>query len=298
MINHNSLKLDKKMNKNTRNIIIILMPFSLFFISFSMQSLNDSTDPMVLTGLPYNISKLIFLCLIPYIGSIITVILFPRIIIPLYLKAKRGTMKNYKNVYLDVEKEDLNIPKFLKRTLYVALLSLGLGMMLINSNIIHPRLMMSEKNYQQMIIEGDSVIYYIGTLLGLPMLIYSIIIGLWAVGWTLEDAGVMHYNIKEKKTNNLFEIEPVHNRYNGMLKGFAGISVIIVLLSAYSYYISLAEPDIESISMVIFSIPMLMIPSFLSYIVYWKIGKNYTIKNLKEIRRITEEELISFLEKR
>ena len=207
-------------------------------------------------------------------------------------------MKDYKNIYLRVEKDDLSILKLLKRALYVALLSLGLGMMLINSNILHPRFLTTESNYQSMIDEGDNILYYIGTLLGLPMLIYPFIIGLWSVGWTLEDAGVMHYNIKTKKPNKLFEIEPVHNRYNGMLKGFAGISVIIVLVSAYAYFSTLAVPDIASISMVIFSIPMLMVPSFLSYIVYWKLGKSYTIKNLKEIRGITEEELISFLEKR
>jgi len=263
-----------------------------------MQTLNESTDPMVLTGLPNNISKLVLMFIFPFFGSVISVILFPRIIIPLYLKAKRGVMKDYKNIYIKVEKEDLSIPKLLKRALYVALLSLGLGMMLINSNIFHPRMLMTESQYLRMIEEGENIVYYIGTLIGLPMVIYPIIIGLWAVGWTLEDTGVMHYNIKKKKSNSLFEIEPVHNRYNGMLKSFAGISVIIVLVSAYAYYSTLAEPDIASISQVIFSIPMLMVPAFLSYIVYWKIGKDYTIKNLKEIRRINEEELISFLEKR
>ena len=132
-------------------------------------------------------------------------------------------------------------------------------------------------------------------ILGSTLLLLPIVVGIWATAWALEDAGVIHYNIS--KDRRLFEIEPVHYKYKSILNSYIDISVIIALISIVVFHITYSRENMSNILLSIFTIPMVMMFSFVTYVVYWKSGKNFIVKNMKEIRTITEDELEVFLDK-
>lgn len=290
------------MAKNKRNSIILLAVFfALFFLLISSIFNVSPYETVPLLGLPKYLTLLLANFVWPFFCTVIFVILMPRLIVPLYLKFKGVSMKKYQNFFVKREKPDLKMKTVLKRTLFVSLLCLGLTTMLFNSGILDPALFLDVSSlatdYPNYPNDAENIFYDFNVLLGGIAILVPLVAGLWAVGWTLEDAGVMHYYIAKEGKGKLFEIEPVHYRYNSMLKGFTGISVIIAFVSNLIYHLTLPELNIGNMLMSIFLLVIFMVPCFLSYIIYWKINKSYVVKSMKEIRSITEEELLVFLEK-
>ena len=62
--------------------------------------------------------------------------------------------------------------------------------------------------------------------------VFPLAVGLWAVSWAMEDAGLMHYAFKSEDN---YEIEPIHIRYTSYLKGYAGISALMFVIQFTMY---------------------------------------------------------------
>ena len=291
------------MDKN-KTIMIGIIAISIFFILILISSVsNDEPDPIYLLHIPRNISNILIVVFWPYFGSLIFVILFPRIFTPLYFNVKKLQMKGYTNAFVKMEQPDLNVRKIFKRSFSVSLLSVGLSVTLIGFGIINPIWLTSEPMYQRYLASGTNINYTIEAILLVPLLLYPIIVGLYSIGWSIEDCGIMHYNIPDDDSNKYFEIEPVYYRYNDVLSGYAGFSAIIFILGAVYYYLlrldisaGFNNDSVITFSLILSSILLLMIPMLLSYLLYWKHDKSYLIKNLKQIRRISREDLELMLE--
>jgi len=92
----------------------------------------------------------------------------------------------------------------------------------------------------------------------------------------------------------LYEIEPIHLRYNSYLKGYAGISAIVLLIQLIIHFAAF-EGRISDVIMVIFIPAFNILNSIPAYLVYGITTRNYTKlrKGLPEARFISEDELIS-----
>ena len=104
-------------------------------------------------------------------------------------------MKKYQNLYVKREHLELNLNIVLKRTLLISLFAIGLSTMLFKAGIIDPSLFMTKTSlnadYPDYPNNAQDIYYSFSVLLGGMAIIMPIVAGLWAVGWTLEDAGAM-----------------------------------------------------------------------------------------------------------
>ena len=57
---------------------------------------------------------------------------------------------------------------------------------------------------------GIPVQYSSDGFLAVLLLLFPFSIGLWSIGWAMEDLGLIHYKLPEVDTPILFEIEPMH----------------------------------------------------------------------------------------
>ena len=291
--------MEQKKGLNT-GIIIFLILYIILGIIGTIQILGVEREPGVvpISGLPEVYHMILFFLILPPILSITAVLIFPRIIPSLLLKSKKIVYRRYKDAYIDIDPDVFNIKKFFIRAIYVFLLTFGL------LAIIVP--LMSEEVARAFISTG-TVDYYISEGLNLRFVgvvlfaitftfVLPIVIGLWSVGWSLQDAGLVHYSGLEgqkERWDKLFEIEPIHSKYNNYLKGYAGISSLVFLISI-AVYLTGFEGRAMDVLMIIFTPAMSILMMVPSYIVYGLTQQKfeYLRKELPEAKKLAEEDLI------
>jgi hypothetical protein len=132
------------------------------------------------------------------------------------------------------------------------------------------------------------VMAYFGAL---AMLIVPFAVGLWSMGWILEDLGLIHYKIPESK-DKFQEIEPIHYRWSTWLGGYAGLSAIFYYSGAVYAYLTFPGYWIEDmIWSLTFSIALIVVMGP-SYLVYWKLAPTFLQKGLTEVKRISKSDII------
>ncbi len=124
------------------------------------------------------------------------------------------------------------------------------------------------------------------------MLIFPIVIGLWSVGWVMDDAGLIHYKLPGRDSKKHFEIEPTHLKYTVGLKTFAGVSAFLFFLSSASYYYINTPENFSNLFFVSITGIETIFQAIPAYLIYWNVLRprttKYLTRNLKEIERITE----------
>jgi hypothetical protein len=228
---------------------------------------------------------------IPIFGSILTALLFPRIFTPLFLAAKRKIYFRYDDKYLDIEPAALTKRMFIIRAIYTLLLTMGIMSFILP--IIDPHIVMPEYLYQQFVDRGIEPLYGMANILTVIGLILPIVVGLWSIGWVMEDAGLMHYRLDDRRPGKLYEIEPIHIKYNSYLKGYAGIAAILFIIGVSLHYTQVIEGRENVI--IAYLIPFFSILlSMPAYYVYAKVMGNNSFlrKGLKEIKKFSNEDVI------
>ena len=159
------------------------------------------------------------------------------------------------------------------------------------------KLFITPRNSEGYEEEGLNLRFVLPVLFSITfVVVLPIVMGLWSVGWALEDSGLVHYSGLEgqkERLDKLFEIEPIHLRYNGYLIGYAGISSVVFLISLVVYFTGF-EGRAEDVMMVILSPMLTIVISIPSYIVYaiTKGKFEYLRKDLPQAKKIAETELI------
>ncbi len=287
------------MDSDKKNKIVqILMGIFIIIWVFSMWSTfenrgPDQSETVPLFNLPVAVHMRIFFIIWPLLGSLIAVIVFPRIFAPIYMKSKKLMLPKYENGYIETKKVDFNLKKFFWRGLYCYLLSLGL--MIALKEFLNLDLFASEN--QKITNESLNlpIEYTYNGYFQIIFLFFPIAAGLLSIGWAIEDAGVIHYNLPDTNTDELFEIEPVHLRYNSIIKGYAGLSSIFYFTSVIWYIFVIRTDLIMSgdgwqfffypLSIIMF--PLMMYPA---YKLYLFIGKDFLRKKLPKRKSITKQE--------
>ncbi len=277
---------------NSRNIIISLLIWVIVNILLyqlvvieSTEHFEDSLVPIF--GLPFRVHNFFLLYIWMTVFAMISILIFSRLLTPFFLKIKKMIWRKYEDAFVEVQVDPFNFKKFLKRATFVFLFTLGLSATLSVFNLVNPSVFVSNELAADIESQNIRLIYSMDGYFGIIMFLFPISIGAWSIGWSLEDAGLIHFNLP-KGDSKLFDIEPIHLRYTNIIKGYAGFSAIMYYISAIVYYMT-NHPDrlLNIIMLLIFGllIIVLMIPS---YLVYWKLNKRFLIKGLKEIERITE----------
>lgn len=258
----------------------------------------DNNGIVAATGLPGPIhTTLILIWAIG--GSIVFAFLFPRIFCPIFLKSKSKIRKRYKDAYIQTTPMILSKRKFLVRSIYMFLLTLGLLSFILP--LINPADWLPDGKNAIKYYEGDLGVpgqYTMNVMNIIIMLIAPFAVGLWSIAWAMEDAGLMHYKFDDRKGRELYEIEPIHINYSSYLKGYAGISSIFFLIQVAITWSTIRESTGESrISDVIgtFLVPLVIIVLALpAYIIYAKFGAkgDYLIKDLKELKQLSEQDIL------
>ena len=252
-------------------------------------------DTIPLFGLSQVIT-IILVFIIGILGSIIAVILFPRVFTLLFLKIKAILKPRYRNTFIENSPKIHSKRKFIIRTLYNFLLELGLMAFIIP--ILDPDIFLTEE-YNSAYYESVGIVpeYTMNVLYMSAGLLLPLIMGLWSVGWILEDSGLMHYKLDRRPGKELYEIEPVHIYVNNFIKGYAGISSIFFLTRVAVANADVAVPVNEIITNVFFTLLIAIVPLLFSipaYVIYSKciMNKKFLRANLKELKMLSEEEII------
>jgi hypothetical protein len=287
--------------KNLVKIFIIyIIGFIVFSIIMIIQILSVERQPGIVpfSGLTEASHFIVFFFILPFILSIAAVLIFPRIFPALLLKSKKIVYRRYKDAFIETDLDAFTPKKIIIRLIYIFLLTLGF------LAIVVP--LMSDE-VARMFINTGTVDFYedegLDLRFVLPVLmtitfsfIFPIVIGLWSIGWALADSGLVHYSGLEgqkERYDKLFEIEPTHMKYNNYLKGYAGISSVVFLISLAIYFTGF-QGRATDVMMVILIPAFSILYSIPPYLVYGlEKGKFQKLrKGLPEAKRIAEADFI------
>ena len=275
-------------NKGRTNIVLAILGIGgiglVFYLAFSDFSSDNAI--IQLFGLPEPIHVLVTVLVIPIVGSFLSVIIMPRILTPLFVKVKQPMAGQFNNAYVESGEDSTSLKLWLKRAIYTALLCLGLISSIIGS--FDPAIFMTQDNLTNL---GDLALYSPPVTVALASLILPIALGLWATSWSLEDAGLMHYKVPPEGESGFYEVEPIHSRFNGYLKGFAGISSVLFLVTIFLQISNLGdewENALFTLLVPFFTI-IQMIPA---YFVYLRINKSYLRKNIPKAVTLRKEDIV------
>ena len=250
---------------------------------------GEYNETVPLTSMPYNLHLLVFYIIWPLLLSIIFAIIFPLIIIPLFMMIKRIVWSRFQNCYVEMGELTLHFKTFIKRGIYISLLLIGI--IITISDLIDPALFLTQSRLEWTLFPENLLLFDYYVITALAFILLPFVVGIWAVGWAIEDAGLMHYKFPKENEKILFEIEPVHLKYNGLVKGYAGISSVIFMITAISIYLQFSPLHIL---MVVVTIFMIMLNSGPSYLIYLKVSQTVFRKKLRkglqEIEMLSENE--------
>ncbi len=276
---------------NRRSIVILslLLVIGLVFSLVYAFVFSDWNNVTPLFGLPAPYRFLLVAFAIPMIGSIVTAILMPRIVAPLFLRMKGKFMPKYKNAYVNIKPNPFQLRRWLSRALLTALLILGLISIVVN--VIDPHLFMNPEQYTMFQEEIGFPQLAPPVTISLAGFIAPLAFGLWAVSWAMEDAGLMHYNLPESDDERLYEIEPVYRRYSSYLKGYAGLASLI-FMSWTLCLLWVANMDYQAVIFTLLMPVFSIIQTIPGYFVYTRLRTSFLTSKLSEINKVSKSDLI------
>lgn len=273
--------------RNRKSITFMLIYYTLYNLFYPTLSLVVGKyldrGEVPLLGLEEITNDLITEFIWPVLGTVLAIILIPRIFAPLYLKIKGKS----RIIYADINShEKIVFKKLIFRTFLIYLFGYGLAKSLITSNIVNMFLFFPYSIHGN--IEVGSEIYIAEPLI---IFILPITVAIWSIGWTLEDANLYYYKISKEKSKTTYDIEPLHFKYNSLLKGFAGLSSIFILYDVIVkvlLYIFTEAPTQSYFDLFLALVTNLaymftMVAALLpAYILYCKFNKKYLHSGLQK----------------
>ena len=275
-------------SKGRTNLVLgILAVIGIGVVLFlALSDFSSETVIIQLFGLPEPIHVLFTVLVIPIVGSLLTVVIFPRILTPIFVKVKQPMSGEFNNAYIESGQDSWSLVRWLKRAVYTSLLCLGLISSIIGS--FDALLFMSQDNYNNL---GDWALYSPPVTVALASLLLPLVLGLWATSWSLEDAGMIQYKVPPEGESGFYEVEPIHSKFNGYLKGFAGISSLLFLVTIFLGISSLEnewENALFTLLVPFFTI-IQMIPA---YMVHLRMDKSYLRMNIPKAATLRKEDIV------
>ncbi|MBD3404827.1 MAG: hypothetical protein GF411_01670 [Candidatus Lokiarchaeota archaeon] len=273
------------MTKNIPAMILLFIAIAeLALVTVGLSSGGLSPSGIVpILNLDSSITYLIFWIAIPLGGSILAVLIVPRILTPLFMFVKKFLRRGYEDGYVPLEVSGLKTNRMIMRLIYVYLLVVGLLNTLLN--LFDPEIFLTN----DMLTSGINPLYNISYIFCIAGIATPITVALWSVGWALEDAGLIHYKLPAKTSGELYEIEPVYRSYSSYLKGFAGFSTILSLFVMYDYFTSIGlDFDAISVFLIPFHAMLIVIPAYVLFSVF---GSKWLRKDKPALKQLETDDL-------
>lgn len=240
-----------------------------------------TVDTVPLFGWESTLTYLVMWILVPIVGSILAVVIVPRILAPFFMFLKKILNRGYHDGYVDVEMDPLRGKKLGPRLVYVYLLIVSLSV--IFGSIFDPL------QFIPISSSGTDPQYNLAFIWCMVGIAAPLAASLWTVGWVMEDASLIHYKIPSREKGELFEIEPVYKTYSSYLKGFASISTVLSLVVIFNYHLGGGSLfNALSAFLVPFNGVLSIIPA---YFLYTMMGQKWLRKNKRKIKYLSEDDL-------
>ncbi|MFW9921517.1 MAG: hypothetical protein ACFFED_18095, partial [Candidatus Thorarchaeota archaeon] len=248
----------------------------------------EETGTVPLLGWSVSMTYLVFWVVIPLAGSILSILLVPRILAPLFMVIKKALNRGYSDGYVDIDVSSMGGKKMLMRMIYVYLLIIALVTTV--GSLFDATQFLPTGGFPSP-IDPQYNISFIFCMTGITA---PLAVALWSVGWAMEDASLIHYKLPAKEKGELYEIEPVYKTYSSYLKGFAGFSTILSLFVIFNYFMGISRPeDAISVFLVPFHGMLVIIPAYFIFVV---IGSKWLRKSKREVKHLTENDLNLYVE--
>ena len=138
---------------------------------------------------------------------------------------------------------------------------------------------------------GVDIRFVLGVSTAVVGLLTPVAVAILSVGWSFEDAGLVHFDIPKDNTR-LYEIEPIFRRYNSYVKGYAGLSSLLFLLAIVTYFAFFPGRFIDAIITLILPLTTVLLTP-LAYYTYVKTNTSFLRGKYLTLGQVTEEELLS-----
>jgi len=233
-----------------------------------------------ITGLSAAITYLILWLVWPVVGGLIMIFIVPRILGPIFLRIKGGIWRDYENAYVDLPRPELTPIRIFKRALYIGLLTMGILSVLIYN--VPPGLLLPA-------LGADESIFNMAFVSSIAGFVVPLSTAMWSVSWSYHDASLVHYKIPDDDKNELYEIEPIHLRYDSFLKGYAGLSSIIFIINLIAVQLTTEGQLMALLVLYVFmQMSLLTLPSIY---VHSRMNPMWLRKNLPKARRFTKSDV-------
>ncbi|MCK5347685.1 MAG: hypothetical protein KAR20_29960, partial [Candidatus Heimdallarchaeota archaeon] len=200
----------KKMRSNTPKwtlTFISILAYGIFIVIMFVNVISgDANERVPFTNLPQTLHLILLTMIWPIVGGFLAVVVFPRLLVPLYLRMKKISNKKYTNCVIYLERP-INFKSVLKRAFSVFLLVMGLESVFLPMIDI-TTLYMPTQLLEEGVIE-ELLLYNPQAFIVTAGLLFPIALMLFALVWTIQDSGLMHYNLSADLTEYQ-EIEPVY----------------------------------------------------------------------------------------
>ncbi len=132
-----------------------------------------------------------------------------------------------------------NFKTFFQRGLFVNLFCMGLSATLNGLNLINPAWFLPNDVLEGALASNLDLAFLFETVTTFFLLLYPVSIGLWAIGWSLEDSGLILSQGTREIPQHTFRVIPVVDKFYAIMKNFTGFTAII-------YYISFILNSIQT----------------------------------------------------
>lgn len=207
---------------------------------------------------------------------------------------KKKIWFRFQDCYVEVGEVNFNGKTFIKRGIYIALMITGIIITIapfIDASQFLPPSRLNPVGGSYYL--GDNLIFDPDVINCLVYLILPFVVGIWVTGWSIEDTGLMYYKLPRENEKILFEIEPLHLKYNGLIKGYAGVSSILFLVIATTVY--LKEWPLHIFQVVATILVMMTLYSAPAYFIYLKVSqkvyRRIFRKDLQELEMLTKNDI-------
>ncbi len=220
--------------------------------------------------------------MIPFLGGIVGLYVFPRLIAPLYLKYERAVIGEARTVHSPPEHDPTALRVYAVRVWLVALFVVGVLSVVIN--YVDPHLFMTQEEYDMFVADVGDPRFAPPVSITLAGLLMPLALGLWGTAWAIQDAGLYLYVRVAPGQGEGGLLQPVWMRFADFLRGYSGVSSLLFVTSVFALFMATGE-SIES-ALFTLLIPMFAVVQCLpAYMVYTRLGRDFLLRGAEPLQQ-------------
>jgi len=228
----------------------------------------------------------LFIIIWPLLGSIILIPIVPRIVVPLFTKITKTSISGVHEGFIEYESDPLFSKTVFSRAIFTFLFVMGLESTIIP--LFELSLFIPAGEYADWLAAPYIPLHlHPNIFIVTAGMLFPIAISIFAGVWTLEDSGLVHYDLPND-LSKYQEIRPVYSRLSSYLKGFAGFSALIYYISAIIEMIEFGTDQL-TFNWVAFVSIIVIVWALIGILIYSRLNRSWVLKGHTKLDRIQNE---------